>query len=88
MNSKPAMTAPDTFFQPNPAADADDAYEVVSALLEQASGTIQALMADYEEGRFGMCPRLASAVMWSLQSKIELAIKAHEHKPKQAGVKP
>ena len=85
MNNMPPMTAPDTFFQPNPAADADDAYEVVSALLEQASGVIQALMADYEEGRFGMCPRLASAVMWSLQSKIELAIKAHEYKPKQAG---
>lgn len=88
MNTVIPLSSPDTFFQPNPAADADDAYNVVSALLEQASGTIQALMADYEEGRFGMCPRLASAVMWSLQSQIELAIKAHEYKPKQAGVKP
>lgn len=85
MSNTIPMSSPDTFFQPNPAADSDDAYNVVSALLEQASGTIQALMADYDDGCFGMCPRLASAVMWSLQNQIELAIKAHEYKPKQAG---
>lgn len=78
---KPSMSAPDTFFQPNPAADADDAHETVAALLQQASGIIQALIGDYchKEASFGMNPRLASAVMWSLQSNIELAIKAHEH---------